>query len=535
VDQSPVPTTVVGSWLKLPRHGRGHWFNPSSAHYLTGSKSTAPIDLDGAQITGSILLTNVSTVNGGIRLVNATTGGNLDCDGGHFDNKKEYALNASRAKIGGGVFLRERFVADGEVRLVNATIDGNLSCRGGTFSNDTESKEDDSKDTKYALDASRAKIGGSVLLTHRFKATGEVRLLNATIDGDLDCEGGTVWNKKTGIVGEDSAAEYALNGSRAKIGGSVFLRKGFAANGEVRLVSATIDGQLNCNGGRFSNPGGVGFELREASVAGGFYWNPKELEPLTEISLIACSVGVFEDDIDKWPESRGLKLHGFTYDGFGKKTTRDASRRILWLHGAYEFHSQPYEQLAKVYRATGRTVEARKVSIAREWARTETLGTEVGSDKKVGLPLRLRRSWSRFWHRLWGWTTSFGFEPARALWIFAFVLMLATVFFWWAGQSGVMEPTDLSRQDEVEATECNRDYPCYQPFVYAADVMVPIVDFGQRDAWTPDVARAGSDVTGWWGAVGGTLVRWVTVLLVMIGWVLTAAFIAAVGSTISRS
>jgi hypothetical protein len=134
---------------------------------------------------------------------------------------------------------------------------------------------------------------------------------------------------------------------------------------------------------------------------------------------------------------------------------------------------------------------------------------------------------------MWGWTTSFGFEPARALWIFASVLLTAALFFWWAGESGVMEPTD--RSETASATECTDEYPCYRPFVYAADVMVPIVNLGQRDTWTVDSALGGSEADPLPLAVGGALVYWVTVFLIVAGWVLTAAFIAAVSRTISRA
>ena len=96
-----------------------------------------------------------------------------------------------------------------------------------------------------------------------------------------------------------------------------------------------------------------------------------------------------------------------------------------------------------------------------------------------------------------------------------------------------MEPTD--RTETASATECAEEYPCYRPFVYAADVMVPIVNLGQRDAWTADSARGGTETDPWPFSVGGALVYWITVFLIVAGWVLTAAFIAAVSRTISRS
>ena len=62
----------------------------------------------------------------------------------------------------------------------------------------------------------------------------------------------------------------------------------------------------------------------------------------------------------------------------------------------------------------------------------------------------------------------------------------------------------------MSASECTEEYPCYQPVIYAADVVFPIVNLGQRDAWTPDVARDGETVDPWLWAIGGTAVRSVT-------------------------
>jgi hypothetical protein len=245
---------------------------------------------------------------------------------------------------------------------------------------------------------------------------------------------------------------------------------------------------------------------------------------LTRYSIDVIEDG--EDGIEIWPKLGKLHLDGFTYRGFGASACWDADQRIAWIKRQDGFHSQPYEQLASVYRDAGRSSDARDVGIAREGCRNVTLG-----------------NWQRPWHGLWGLLTAYGYKPARALWIFAVALILSGLFFWWAGESEVMEPTD---SDVIaSATECTPEYQCYQPLIYAADVMVPIVNLGQRDAWIPDVARGGTAPRApggtwsvgdpWTSAIGGSLVRNVTVFLIVAGWALTAAFIAAISRTISRS
>jgi len=87
-----------------------------------------------------------------------------------------------------------------------------------------------------------AKIDGTVFLDQGFQAEGEVRMVNATIGGDLDCEGGAF----------HQAGGIALEASGAKIDGSVLLRQGFQAEGFVHFDGTRIQGYLDCNGASFS-------------------------------------------------------------------------------------------------------------------------------------------------------------------------------------------------------------------------------------------------------------------------------------------
>ncbi len=63
-------------------------------------------------------------------------------------------INLHGAKITGDVFLGDGFTAQGEVRLLGASVGGQLTCRGGTFTNEDGD----------ALSADGAEIGGDVLL-----------------------------------------------------------------------------------------------------------------------------------------------------------------------------------------------------------------------------------------------------------------------------------------------------------------------------------------------------------------------------------
>src|ERR1019366_6875841 len=164
------------------------------------------------------------------------------------------AIDADGLKLEGDIFLNGGFHAEGEVRLLGATIGGNLDATGGTFKKPCGNVlNSDGTKNETALNAERIKVGGNVLLRRKFAAEGEMRLVGAAIGGSLDARGGT-FKEPEG---------YALNADRAKIDGSVFMTRElnakdeiqskFVAEGEVRLHGATIGGDLNANGGTFKN------------------------------------------------------------------------------------------------------------------------------------------------------------------------------------------------------------------------------------------------------------------------------------------
>ena len=86
---------------------------------------------------------------------------------------------------------------------------------------------------------------GGVNLRNGFSAEGEVRLLGASIGGNLDCVDGKFHNP----------GKYALSADGLTTKGGVMLRDGFSVEGEVRLRGASIGGNVDCAGGKFHNPG----------------------------------------------------------------------------------------------------------------------------------------------------------------------------------------------------------------------------------------------------------------------------------------
>ena len=93
------------------------------------------------------------------------------------------------------------------------------------------------------LDAQQIRIEGNLRLLNGFKATGQVNLNSATIEGQLVCSGGRFENPNG----------PALFCNETTVTLSVFLNDGFTAAGEVNLIGARIEGFLICSNGHLKN------------------------------------------------------------------------------------------------------------------------------------------------------------------------------------------------------------------------------------------------------------------------------------------
>jgi sRNA-binding regulator protein Hfq len=98
--------------------------------------------------------------------------------------------------------------------------------------------------------ADGVQVRSNIFLRRGFRSTGQVRLPAARIGGNLECDGAMFANPaRPG----DSESGLALIADGAIITGGVFLRNGFNATGEVRLIGAQI-GALDCSNSTFKNP-----------------------------------------------------------------------------------------------------------------------------------------------------------------------------------------------------------------------------------------------------------------------------------------
>ena len=184
-----------------------------------------------------------------------------------------------------------------------------------------------------------------------------------------------------------------------------------------------------------------------------------------------------------------------------------------------DFWPQPWEQCAKVLREMGHPEDAREILIEKERLQR--------ADRLRRVESRVARRLSRASDGVLGATIAYGHRPMLAaawlggLWV---VMFLAFGMAWrmdafkpndpfilrgaeWVrcgaeadasltlaatgAQGESLQVTGLRRPGETRAA-ClmrqpeGRGYPDFNAGIYAADLLVPLVDLGQQDRWVPD-------------------------------------------------
>ncbi|MHB1516270.1 MAG: NHL repeat-containing protein [Acidiferrobacteraceae bacterium] len=158
------------------------------------------------------------------------------------------------------------------------------------------------------------KVSGSLILAKAVVKDGIV-LEGARIDGNFECAGGYFKNP----------GDNALSADQMHVRGNVFLSDGFTAEGTVRLPGAEIGGQLACHGGHFKNPDGDALNANSVHVKGGVFLNNK-FTAEGEVRLLgakiggdlACHGGHFKNPNGAALDADGMHVGGnvFLRDGF---------------------------------------------------------------------------------------------------------------------------------------------------------------------------------------------------------------------------
>jgi hypothetical protein len=494
---------------------------------------------DGLRVAGDVLLDTGSATAfntaGAVRLTGADIAGTFSCRGASIDgyDGDGNALLCNGIRVAGSVVLGEGLATAGAALLARADIGGSLNCRGGRIGSNNEGN---------ALVGDGMKVSRDVILDaaldgqDAFTANGALQLNGTDIVGFLSLGGATIDCNQNGI---------ALASRGANVGGSVYLDRGFTAAGTVILSRSDIGGSVACHGARLGVSkelgslvcermkigGGVvlseGFvaagsvSLRDTVIGRALRWEPGE-QARGQVDLEGARAQYLVDDwsnervLAYWPEGR-LRLTGFVYDGFGGDSHATVEQRLSWIRSQYRtkpehsaalmvvpFATQPYRQLADVYRRAGQESEARAIEIAlrRDLRRYGNLSLQ-----------RKALNW------LLDVTIRYGFRTGRVLaGILGLYLIVFLACLFAQHQDNLIIASNLNNAGlHPTALRCVTGYPCFYPAGYAFDLVVPLINIYQADHWQTN----GHHQLGWVWVLGtwiATVLGWLLATLLVVGY-----------------
>jgi hypothetical protein len=185
--------------------------------------------------------------------------------------------------------------------------------------------------------------------------------------------------------------------------------------------------------------------------------------------------------------------------------------------------TQPYTQLASVYRAIGQDEQANDVLVAR----AERLGELAPAFSAQGL-----------WYRYLGRLIGYGYEPFRAIKIGLVIIAVGAFVFAVGAHRNLMSETKLAERvlsNENESGVVSSTYPRFNAIVYSLDVFLPFVDLNQVCYWIPGEKLSKPRVSrNCFMHIGRYSVKWSSVLhgylwfQTLAGWTLCTLLAAAV-------
>ncbi|MGH8869345.1 MAG: hypothetical protein ACRDYU_15300 [Actinomycetes bacterium] len=451
-----------------------------------------------------------SVVTGPVTLALARLGGQLDCTGivvGPAEDAGGFriAVEAFEARVGADLLLADADCT-GSVELGGAEVAGNLS---------------------LARCHVRGRRDGVAVSAARVRVHHHVVAMGCRTEGQLDLFGahvsGSVLLDDAVPVATEGDPRTALDLDHSSIGGELRMC-GIAPEGRVSCRGATVTGWLSTDGARLVRPDqrGYVFDGEGLHVGGRLRWCGHAAPPEGVVDLRYADVHRLEDDLPgpsrrggprleparhSWPGPGLLLLDGMEYRDL--LTPGHPRARRAWLALQAGYSAQPYEQLARMYRESGKSRAARDIGIAREECRRTRDTT-------------LRRH-ERWWSLLLRITTGHGYKPWRILYFLAALLVAAAGILALAQDRDMLVPA-RDADPAVTAQACTGAYPCFSQVGYAFETVVPLINLHQVESWSVDAS-----------APHGTALRITLWGLTVLGWVFVSLAVAGITSAMRHT
>ncbi|MFC4332257.1 oxidoreductase [Streptomyces andamanensis] len=395
-------------------------------------------------------------------------------------------LEAARVHTEGDLHLpRCRFLAG--VRLTDARIGTDLLLNQASVHHDRAGRS-------IAADGLTV---GQDLQAEMLQAHGEVSLRSAKIGASLSLRGARLAGPYT---------RFALNAPQLTVGRTLYLTPAalgspllsgvtpargtriqhFECQGGVRLDDGRFGEAVDLEGARFALTDEQALSLRRVQAPELRFLG--ERLPRGQVVLSGARISTLVDRAAGWPGPGCLHMGGFVYENLVPRGPFPLAERLGWVAAATaEYNPEPYERLAAVLREAGEDEDAREVLLAKHRRRRETLPPAA---------------------RLWGYvqdgTVAYGYRPGRAAVWMAVLWAAGSLAFAHAGRPA--------------AGAGAGDHPPWNPALYALDLLLPVVDFGQVSQW---------QLSGGW--------QWLAAAMVMAGWTLATTVAAGATRLLRRS
>jgi hypothetical protein len=284
------------------------------------------------------------------------------------------------------------------------------------------------------------------------------------------------------------------------------------------MVRATIGRQLTFAGAE------LGLDGQGHSALNAFGAQTQELAltlarpPHGRITLRQMRCASLGDNEALWQATGGVDLDSFRYDSLtvAIDLADDAAvvRRLQWLRAAEGdiYRPGPYDQLAAMLRSVGNEEHADTVMIEKQRRRYVALARGF----------RVLGPFVACWSWLQRSMVGYGYRPSRALgWLFL-LLVIGTLWFWLypahcvpvTGAGG--DPATFANYRFCPITNQD-DHLVWNPFLFTLDLLIPIVDFGNKSRW----ALTGAS-------------QWFSAGLIAAGWILATTVAAGVTRMLRR-
>ncbi|GLQ35280.1 oxidoreductase [Amylibacter marinus] len=455
---------------------------------LRGARITGTLDLQGADCP-------VDLSFGRCWFDEAPSFVNARMRGVFFTGTHLPGMHADNCVFEGSVYLRADFRSSDEIAMPNAQISGDLQICGAKIASDSG----------FGIFATSLRVGGSVYLgdypfddkSSELTVDGTIEMSSISVSRDFYCcncalsAAPSINTQKMVNDRHRQNAPTAISLSRGSIGGVLYIRDNQISQGMVNLSNAVA---------RRLNDEPVGETIR-------------------------------------YP----LRLDGFEYDGLSTQSSTALADRLEWLERRPQhigFSAQPFEHLASILNKLGHRNDANDVLMRKEkLQRAEDRAVlRASGHSRWRLPLMVLSD------GLLRGLIGYGYRPVRAVLWGGILVALFAMFFHKVWISGDMAPNSapiLISADWISATQSHsdnpalywsriggagQDYETFNAMAYAADLLIPIVNFGQEDAWAPSTSRSPWGWHAWW-------LRW---FVKISGWVVTALGAAAVTGAIRK-